>query len=141
MSGAINHYQCLFAWTNWSMLRSESKHECQRGRQDFGRSRACSSQVCLCIHFHSKHSVNYYLCSTFIVAGQDTTSHALSRLLHLLATHPEVQSRLREEIVHAREECNGQEFDYDTLMGLPYLDAICRETLRVFPPITHVMRL
>ena len=114
------------------MRRSESKHERRRGRQDFGRSRACSSRVCLCIHFHPKHPADYYyLCSTFIVAGQDTTSHAVSRLLHLLATHPEVQSRLREEIVYARKECNGQEFDYDTLMGLPYLDAICRETLRV----------
>lgn len=60
----------------------------------------------------------------------DTTSSALSRILHLLATNQEVQDRLREELVNARAEIGG-DFDYDTLMGLPYLEAVCRETLRM----------
>lgn len=60
----------------------------------------------------------------------DTTSSALSRILHLLATNQEVQNRLREELVNARTEIGG-DFDYDTLMGLPYLEAVCRETLRM----------
>lgn len=60
----------------------------------------------------------------------DTTSSALSRILHLLATNQEVQTRLREELVNARTEIGG-DFDYDTLMGLPYLEAVCRETLRM----------
>lgn len=42
----------------------------------------------------------------------------------------EVQDRLREELVNARKETEG-DFDYDTLMGLPYLEAVCRETLRM----------
>ncbi|KAF5360566.1 hypothetical protein D9756_005060 [Leucocoprinus leucothites] len=39
---------------------------------------------------------------------------------------------LREEILEA--QTNGQ-LNYDQLVTLPYLDAVCRETLRVFPPV------
>jgi len=59
----------------------------------------------------------------------DTTSGALSRTLHLLAQHPDVQEKLREEILEAKVE--GQDLSYDQLVSLPYLDAICRETLRM----------
>jgi len=59
----------------------------------------------------------------------DTTSGALSRTFHLLAQHPDIQEKLREEILEAKVE--GQDFSYDQLVSLPYLDAICRETLRM----------
>ncbi|KAL5504184.1 hypothetical protein ACEPAH_8258 [Sanghuangporus vaninii] len=78
--------------------------------------------------------------NTFILAGQDTTSHALTRALHLLSLNIDVQNRLRDEIITARKERGGTDFDYDTLMGLPYLDAVCRETLRAFPPVSMVAR-
>ena len=78
--------------------------------------------------------------STFTFAGQDTTSHALSRALHLLSLHQEVQTKLRNEIISARKAREGQDLDYDTLMGLPYLDAFCRETLRVYPPVPYLNR-
>ena len=58
----------------------------------------------------------------------DTTSNALARVLHLLSTHPDVQSKLRQEIVNARSQ---GDLDYNELVGLPYLDAVCRETLRL----------
>ncbi len=31
--------------------------------------------------------------------------------------------------------------EYDELMGLPFLDAVCRETLRVFPPVPTLQRV
>jgi cytochrome P450 len=49
--------------------------------------------------------------------------------LFLLAQHPEAQERLRQEVQEARS-LHG-DLDYDTLINLPYLDAVCRETLRV----------
>lgn len=61
----------------------------------------------------------------------DTTSSALSRILLLLATNPSAQDRLREELVSARKEAGG-DLDYDALHELPYLEAVCRETLRVW---------
>jgi len=60
----------------------------------------------------------------------DTTASALARILHLLATHQDVQSKLRQEIVDAKS-CHGN-FEYDELVALPYLDAVCRETLRLW---------
>ena len=65
-----------------------------------------------------------------LFGGTDTTSGAMARVLHLLAIHPEVQTKLREEI-EAAHDYAGQDIPYDTLMALPYLDAVCRETLRV----------
>ena len=66
----------------------------------------------------------------FILAGMDTTSNALSRILQLLAMNPDVQSKLRAEILEAQ---GGDQTDlaYDDLIKLPYLDAVCRETLRL----------
>lgn len=50
------------------------------------------------------------------------------RALYMLSERQDVQNKLREEIVEAR---NGQDLAYDQLMELPYLDAVCRETLRL----------
>jgi len=60
----------------------------------------------------------------------ETTSGALSRIFDLLSHHQEVQERLRQEILAARKEHG--ELSFDNLMALPYLDAVCRETLRVY---------
>ena len=64
------------------------------------------------------------------MAGVDTTSNAMSRVLHLLAEHLDVQEKLRSELVNARETY-GEDIPFDDLMALPYLDAVCRETLRL----------
>ncbi|KAL1739497.1 cytochrome P450, partial [Schizophyllum fasciatum] len=76
--------------------------------------------------------------STLIFAGMDTTSTALSRILYLLAEHPEVQDRLREEI-RAAKEAHGV-LTYDNLEAMTYLDAVCRETLRLYPPVSQLLR-
>ena len=65
----------------------------------------------------------------------DTTSNALSRILHLLALNPDVQTKLRAEIVEAQGG-DHSDLPYDDLVKLPYLDAVCRETLRVYAPVT-----
>ena len=70
----------------------------------------------------------------------DTTSNALSRILYLLAQHPDVQEKLRAEVLDAQ---GGREADlpYDDLVKLPYLDAVCRETLRVYAPVILSARM
>lgn len=65
----------------------------------------------------------------FAFAGTDTTASVMARMLHLLAIHPDVQQKLRKEVTDAR---HGQDLPYDELMALPYLDAIIRETLRLY---------
>ncbi|KLO16320.1 cytochrome P450 [Schizopora paradoxa] len=76
--------------------------------------------------------------STFVFAGHDTTTSALSRTLHQLVLHPDVQEKLRQEVTEARKD---GDIGYDVLMGLPFLDAVCRETLRLFPPVPTVQRV
>ena len=67
---------------------------------------------------------------TMLFAGVDTTSNALGHTLQVLAEHPDVQSKLREELAAARDY-TGQRIPYDQLTELPFLDAVCRETLRL----------
>ncbi len=61
----------------------------------------------------------------------DTTSNALSLTLWRLAQNPKVQNILRNEILEAQEARGGGDIGYDDLVALPYLDAVCRETLRM----------
>ncbi|KAG1842383.1 cytochrome P450 [Suillus subalutaceus] len=76
--------------------------------------------------------------STLVFTATHTTSGALCRTLLTLAHHRDAQDRLGEEIQHAMAELG--ELDYDALANLPYLDAVCRETLRLYPPVTTVAR-
>ena len=69
--------------------------------------------------------------SILVFAATDTTTSALAQTFHLLAQHPDVQEKLRAEIKEAKEKIGGEDIPHDELMALPYLDAVCRETLRV----------
>ena len=66
-----------------------------------------------------------------LFAGAETSSGILARILHLLALNPDVQVKLRAELEEARD-FDDQDLDYDKLTSLPYLDAVCRETLRLY---------
>jgi len=57
-----------------------------------------------------------------------------------LAQHKDVQDKVREEIRRAKRENNDHDISYDDLVSLPYLDAVCRETLRLHPPVSILMR-
>ena len=53
----------------------------------------------------------------------------MAQVLEMLARDPELQAKVRRELIDARD--GGDNIPYDTLMSLPYLDAICKETLRM----------
>ncbi|CAE6433898.1 unnamed protein product [Rhizoctonia solani] len=78
--------------------------------------------------------------NVFIFAGHETTSTAVSRILEVLSQRPDVQTRLREEL-RQYFEVNPNETHYDTLLELPYLDGIVRETLRLYPPVPTISRM
>ncbi|PPQ63062.1 hypothetical protein CVT24_005917 [Panaeolus cyanescens] len=75
--------------------------------------------------------------ATFLVAGYETTSTEATWSLYALATHPEVQSKLRAELLAV----NVEEPTMDQLNNLPYLDAFIREVLRLFPAIASKIRV
>ncbi|KFU86671.1 Cytochrome P450 3A24, partial [Chaetura pelagica] len=67
----------------------------------------------------------------FIFAGYEPTSNTLSYLAYELATHPDVQQKLLEEIDTVLP--NKAPLTYDAMMQLEYLDMAVNETLRLFP--------
>ncbi|KAJ7451486.1 cytochrome P450 [Mycena galericulata] len=75
--------------------------------------------------------------STLIFTAQDTTAAALSRMFQVLADHPDVQRQVREEVTTAHAQ---GDLSYAELMALPLLDAVCRETLRMYPPVAFTLR-
>ena len=62
-------------------------------------------------------------------AATDTTSNTMARILQLLSEHQDVQNKIRTELLAASPD--GADIPYDRLIELPYLDAVCRETLRL----------
>ncbi|KAG8695168.1 cytochrome P450-dit2 [Ceratobasidium sp. 394] len=77
--------------------------------------------------------------NVFIFAGHETTSTAVSRILHILANNQDIQEKLREEIRHYFAQ-HQDDINHDALLELPYLDAVVRETLRVHGPVSNIVR-
>jgi cytochrome P450 len=73
--------------------------------------------------------------TTLLFAGHETTSTSLAFCLRLLALHPEIQTRLRDEVMHSDAHP-----DMKTLNSLTYLDRVVHESLRLESPVTHVTR-
>ncbi|XP_026734796.1 cytochrome P450 9e2-like [Trichoplusia ni] len=77
-------------------------------------------------------------CLLFLIAGYETSSTLLSFAIHVMATKPELQEKLR---AHIKEMTEGKEVDYDLLAQLHYLEGFLLETLRVYPPLARVDRV
>lgn len=69
---------------------------------------------------------------TFMFAGHDTTSSAIGFAIYLLSKHPEVQEKVYEEAV----AMEGREKE-----AMKYLEAVIKETLRIYPSVPLYSRL
>lgn len=76
---------------------------------------------------------------TLIFTATDTAAGAIGRALDLLARAPFAQEKLRREITKAWT-AGGGEITYDVMSTLPYLDAVCRESLRLGTPVPMITR-
>lgn len=65
---------------------------------------------------------------TLLVAGHETTATALAWALYWIHKLPSVRERLLEEL-----DSLGNDPDPSTIFKLPYLNAVCSETLRIYP--------
>jgi len=74
---------------------------------------------------------------TFLFAGHETTSLALTYTAYLLAEHPEVRERLAAEL---DEELGGDDPGVLDLPRLDCLDRVCTESLRLYPPAYVIFR-
>ncbi|KZT57538.1 cytochrome P450 [Calocera cornea HHB12733] len=75
--------------------------------------------------------------STFLLAGHETTSTAVTWALFALSTHQDVQAKLRAELRAYADERPGM----DELNAIPYLDMVVREVLRFHSPVAGTLRI
>ncbi|KAK5637462.1 hypothetical protein RRF57_013178 [Xylaria bambusicola] len=79
---------------------------------------------------------------TFLAAGHETVSTAMSWALVMLCKYPKMQQRLRDEIrtgIPSPYQHPSGASDTDVL-ALPYLQAFCNEILRFHPPVPITRR-
>ncbi|XP_066222279.1 thromboxane-A synthase isoform X3 [Saccopteryx leptura] len=75
----------------------------------------------------------------FLIAGYEIVTNTLSFATYLLATNPDCQEKLLREVDHFNEKYTAPE--YCSLQeGLPYLDMVIAETLRMYPPAFRFTR-
>ena len=74
---------------------------------------------------------------TFLIAGHETTSQALTWSLYLLALFPEWQEKLREEVAGV---AGNRGIGREDIGKLPLLDAVFQEAMRLYPPAPVIMR-
>jgi cytochrome P450 len=65
---------------------------------------------------------------TLLVAGHETTASALVWALYWVDYLPEVRDKLQREL-----DSIGNNLDPSVIAKLPYLTAVCQETLRIYP--------
>ncbi|NXS30473.1 CP3AO protein, partial [Pomatostomus ruficeps] len=67
----------------------------------------------------------------FVFAGYETTSSTLSYIAYNLATHPDVQQRLQDEVdAHLPNKATPT---YNAITQMEYLDMVVNESIRLYP--------
>ncbi|EHA8590913.1 Cytochrome P450 94A1 [Cocos nucifera] len=78
---------------------------------------------------------------SFLLAGRETTSSALSWFFWLLSSRPEVERKIVDDIrsVRSRNRSSGgggkTTFDFEELREMHYLHAAITEAMRLYPPV------
>ncbi|GBF91428.1 cytochrome P450 [Raphidocelis subcapitata] len=80
------------------------------------------------------------------VEGFETTGHTTSWTLFNIATHPEAQDRIAEELdalglLHKPGAPAPRELELDDIKRLPYLTAAAKEAMRMFPVVSIMGRM
>ncbi|PSR87482.1 Cytochrome P450 94B3 like [Actinidia chinensis var. chinensis] len=69
---------------------------------------------------------------SFIMAGRDTTSAAMTWLFYLLSRHPEAEQEVMKEVSFVEDE---RLLHYEELKEMNFLKACICESMRLFPPV------
>lgn len=77
---------------------------------------------------------------SMLFAGSETSAATVMFTLWQLALNPEVQDKLRAELLEAREK-DGGNLSYETMHELRYLDMVFKETLRLWPVMPWMDRV
>ena len=73
---------------------------------------------------------------TMMLAGHETSAHSLAWTLGLLAKHPEIQERLRNEIL----TLSNDQLSLENILGLTLLQNVLKESMRLYPAFPVLSR-
>jgi cytochrome P450 len=76
-------------------------------------------------------------CVTLLLAGHETTANALTWTLYLLAQHPTITQRLKDELQQVLDRRAPQPEDYPQLK---YAEMVFSESMRLYPPAWGIAR-
>lgn len=77
---------------------------------------------------------------TFLFAGHDTTSSALSWTVYRLASHQDIQTKCRAEIDEVFKDKKTEDTEWSDLSKMEYLTRCIKESLRITPPVPVIQR-
>lgn len=69
----------------------------------------------------------------FFAAGFETTANCLTTLCYNLALNPDIQEKLRNEVMKIVDE--HEVINHETIADMHYLEAAIQENLRMYPPV------
>nr|XP_020470013.1 cytochrome P450 4V2 [Monopterus albus] len=76
---------------------------------------------------------------TFMFRGHDTTAASMNWALHLLGSHPEVHSKVQQELQEVFGTSD-RPANTEDLKKLKYLECVIKEALRLFPSVPFFAR-
>ncbi|KAI7990835.1 Cytochrome P450 94A2 [Camellia lanceoleosa] len=105
----------------------------QRKKQELGENSSLESVDLLSRILSSGHSdVNFVtdIVISFILAGRDTTSAALTWFFWLILRHPDVENEILKEINEKSEDAS-----FEEVKDMVYTHASLSESMRLYPPV------
>ncbi|XP_026727571.1 cytochrome P450 6k1-like [Trichoplusia ni] len=79
--------------------------------------------------------------AAFLLGGFDTSASTMTLVLYQLAFNPHHQERLYQEVLQAQNKSEDEYLNTASHPELTFLDAVIKETLRIFPPMGWLDRI
>ncbi|KAK3803508.1 hypothetical protein RRG08_056505 [Elysia crispata] len=79
--------------------------------------------------------------TTFMFAGYETVTSITSWALYSVAEHPDIQSRVHEELDSVLNNSHHTDITWEDLTNLPYLTMVIKETMRFHSPVHFFHRV
>ncbi|KAI4474395.1 hypothetical protein M0802_015624 [Mischocyttarus mexicanus] len=90
---------------------------------------------------YSKQDI-YDEMKTFTVGGSDTTAGTITFIFLMLASYPEIQNEIYEELyqIYGSSDPEDVPITYQDIKNMKYMDCVVKETLRLFPVAPVIAR-